>query len=159
MSSSRSTAPCSSTSLARPGERISLSNPLALPVVKGPNVCVDAARLPDLLQIQSPRGCRTILIPQGSSALCTVGLPAFAECPEASRLPLLTSLLPPLPILFPRPTSRRLSLQGARLRRSSLCVVPKIRTHPPYTNRSMLRYHVSQMYAQCPCTMFSRQMS
>ena len=26
---------CSSTSLARPGERISLSNPLALPVVKG----------------------------------------------------------------------------------------------------------------------------
>ena len=34
-SSSRSTVPCSSTSLALPGERISLSNPLALPVVKG----------------------------------------------------------------------------------------------------------------------------
>ena len=34
-SSSRSTAPCSSTSLARPGEKISLSNPLALLVVKG----------------------------------------------------------------------------------------------------------------------------
>ena len=33
---------------------------------------------------QSPRGCRTILVPQGSSALCTIDLPAFAECPEAS---------------------------------------------------------------------------
>ena len=34
-SSSRATAPGNSTSLARPGERISLSNPLALSVVKG----------------------------------------------------------------------------------------------------------------------------
>ena len=68
---------------------ISLSNPLALPVVKGPNVYADAARLPDLLQIQSPQGCRTILLPQGSSALCTIDLPAFAECPEASQLLLL----------------------------------------------------------------------
>ena len=96
---------------------------------RGPNVYVDAARVPDLLQIQSPRRCRAILLPRGSSALCTVGLPAFAECPEASQLPLPHSLLSLLPILFPRPTSRRLSLQGVCSRRSSLCVVPKTRTH------------------------------
>ena len=40
----------------------------------------------------------------------------------------------PLPNLFPRPKSRRLSLQGVRSRRSSLCVVPKIRTHSPYSS-------------------------
>ena len=67
---------------------------------RGPNVCVDAARLPDLLQIQSPQGCQTILLPQGSSAPCTVDLPTFEECPKVSQLPLLRSLLSPLPILL-----------------------------------------------------------
>ena len=74
---------------------------------------------------------RLILLPQGSSALGTTDLPAFAECPEALQLLLLQSLLPLLPILFPQPTSRHLSLQGAHSRRSSLNVVPKIRTHTP----------------------------
>ena len=63
------------------------------------------------------------------STVYTVDLPAFAECLEALQLPLLRSLLSPLPILIPRSTSRRLSLQDVRPRRSSLCVVPKIRTH------------------------------
>ena len=98
---------------------------------RGPSVCVNAARLPPLLQIQSPQGCRTFLLPQGSSTLKTIDLSAFAECPEASRLPLLRSLLSPLAILFPRSTSRRLSLQGVRSQRSSLCVVPKTRIRFP----------------------------
>ena len=41
----------------------------------------------------SPQGCRTILLPQGSSAICRINLPAFKECPVASQL-LLRSLLP-----------------------------------------------------------------
>ena len=100
-SSNRSTAPCSPLNLARPGERISLSNPLALPGAP----------------IQNPQGCRTTLPPRGSSAQCTADLPAFAECPEASRLQSLRSPPSPLPTPFPRPTSRHLSLQDVRARR------------------------------------------
>ena len=54
---------------------------------------------------------------------------------EASQLLLLRSLLSLLPIFFPRPTSRHLSLQGAHSRRSSLYVVPKIRTHSPCSSK------------------------
>ena len=67
---------CSSPNLARPGEKISLSNPLALPVVRGSH------RLSRRRQATDPRGCRSTLPPRGSSALCTADLPAFAECPE-----------------------------------------------------------------------------
>ena len=90
-----------------------------------PIVCADAARLLALHPIQSSQGCRT------TSALCTAALPIFTECPEASRLESLRSLPSPLPTLFPRPTSRRISLQDVRSRRSSLCVVPKTRIHFP----------------------------
>ena len=58
-------------------------------------VSADAAWLLALLLVQSPQGCRTTLPPRGSSALCTADLPALAECPEASRLQSLRSLLSP----------------------------------------------------------------
>ena len=94
-------------------------------------MCVDAARLPDLLQIQSPRGCRTILLPQGSSALCTIDLPAFAVCPEASQLSVAAFASVTVADSFHGTTSRHLSIQDAHSRRSSLYVVPKIRIHSP----------------------------
>ena len=46
----------------------------------------------------------------------------------------MRSLLSPLPTLFPRPTSRHLSHQDVRSRRSSLRVAPKIRNHSPYSS-------------------------
>ena len=120
--------PCSSTSLARPGDRISLSNPLALPVVnRSQRLC--GRRQASQTLSRAHEDVERFSLPQGSSALCTIDLTAFAECPEASQLLLLRSLLSLLPILFPRPTSGRLSLQGVCSRRSSLYVVPKIRTH------------------------------
>ena len=41
--------------------------------------------LPDLLLIQSPPGCRTILLPRVSSALCTADLPALPEFPRGNQ--------------------------------------------------------------------------
>ena len=50
--------------------------------------------------------------------VCTADLPAFAVCPDATQLQSLRSLPSPQVTLFPRPTSKHLSLQGAR---SILC--------------------------------------
>ena len=54
-SSYRSTDPCNSPNLARPGERISLSSPLALSRRQGVPALVQTR--PTLLMIQSPQGC------------------------------------------------------------------------------------------------------
>ena len=97
----------------------------------GPCVCADAAVLWPFSWSRAHKDIERHSPPRGSSALCTADLPAFAECPEASRLQSLRSLLSPLPTLFPRPTSRHLSLQDVRSRRSSLCVVLKTRIHFP----------------------------
>ena len=135
-----------STSLARPGERISEPSS-CLPVVNGPNICVDAARLPDLLRAHED--VERFLLPQGSSALCTIGPPAFAKCPKTSQLPLPRSLLSLLAILFPRPTSRRFSFKGVCSRRSSLCVVLKIRTHSLCSSTVRLDETLLLTFLQC----------
>ena len=122
----------SSTSLARPGERISLSNPLALPVVKGSQrlcrrppgfqTCSRSRANEDVERFSFHKGhqhCVQLICQHSQSVqrhhnfCCCV---RFCHCCRFS---------------FHGPTSRHLSLQGAHSRRSSLYVVPKIRTHSP----------------------------
>ena len=126
-SSSRSTPPGSSPNLALPGERISPSNRLALPVVRGsPRLWrrrQASSPSPDPETTRMSNDCpSTRVISTVYSRSATI-----RRVPRASRLQSLRSLPLPLPTLFPRPTSGHLSLQDVRSRRSSLCVVPKTR--------------------------------